>query len=516
VRRFSKAVVGAAGALLLASLAVTAQASAATGQAGAAGATTGKLLVTTIARDGQSVHTQVTAVLTSQTAGPSFGYSGQAFAVPDGQYAVMAGIGDSTSGTLAGAIVTVSGTGTTKVTLDGRQGKPVNVTLNGKQVTGSGEGQICALGGFASASVGAASNQLYVVPNSSKYLNFSYLAEGSGAILSGQTSSGVPAGLTAHWSTSQLVKVNAAVRSGEQPGSTTDYYIQGGDQPGVGITCQTFLYGSIDSGMPAPYLSTELVSPGYWVVEASSDGGFYYMPQHFVAGHSYHFTMYGAVWAPSGYLGSVNNKSFLFSLPTLTDAGGNGQQASLMNTLALSLNGHTVASGTMTDYASTSWGFSAAIKSAGWYTLTDQATRYHPGISFPSTILSPEVDLSWRFYASPSQNVAAEGFWTSFIPAGTNLANQAAPGSTTTIAVKPYRGPANPGSPIPSEAVSKVQAWWSSDGVHWHALTVSHSTTGWSVQVHNPASGYVSLRAEVTGSRGDTSVETVHKAYAIS
>lgn len=137
-----------------------------------------------------------------------------------------------------------------QVTLDGRQGKPVNVTLDGKQVTGSGNGQICALGGFASTSVFAASNQFYVVPNSSKYLNFAYLAEGPGAILSGQTSSGVPAGRTAHWSTSQLAKLATTVRSGEQPGSATDYYIQGGDAPGVGITCQTFLYGQIASGCP--------------------------------------------------------------------------------------------------------------------------------------------------------------------------------------------------------------------------------------------------------------------------
>lgn len=130
--------------------------------------------------------------------------------------------------------------------------------------------------------------------------------------------------------------------------------------------------------------------------------------------------------------------------------------------------------------------------------------------------MSPEVDLAWRFYASPAQNQAAEGFWTSFTPVGLTRSNQAAPRSTTTINVRPYRGPANPGSPIPSEAVSKVQVWSSGDGVHWTALAVSHSPSGWTVQVHNPASGYVYLRAKVTGSHGDTSIETVHKAYAIS
>jgi hypothetical protein len=509
VRRFSRVLIGAAGALLIAPLVVAAQAL-------PASAAIGKLLVTTIARDGQTVSSQVTVVLTNQTVAPVSGYSGRAISVPDGQYAVLAGISDPTSGTLAGAIVTVSGTGTTRVTLDGRKGQPVKVTLDGKQVSGSGNGQICALGGFAFASVFAASNQLYIVPNSSKVLNFAYLAEGPGAILSGQTSSGVPAGLTAHWSTSQLAKVSATVRSGEQPESATDYYIQYDEQWGVGSTCQTFLYGQVDSGVPAPYTSTELVSPGYWTVNASSEGGFYYMREHFATGNSYHYTLYGAVWAPTGYLASVNNKSIVFGFPTMADAGGNGDQASLMNTLALSVNGHTIATGKMTDYASSSWGFTAGIKTSGWYTLTDHATRYHPGISFPSTILSPEVDFAWRFYASPSQNQAAEGFWTSFTPAGLNLDNQAAPGSTTTIAVRPYRGPANPGAPIPGEAVSRLQAWWSGDGVHWNALAVRNGSSGWSVQVHNPTKGYVYLRATVTGSHGDTSTETVHKAYAIS
>ena len=52
--------------------------------------------------------------------------------------------------------------------------------------------------------------------------------------------------------------------------------------------------------------------------------------------------------------------------------------------------------------------------------------------------------------------------------------------------------------------------------MHWNALAVSDSSSGWSVQVHNPASGYVYLRAKVAGSCGNTSTETAHKAYAIS
>lgn len=58
--------------------------------------------------------------------------------------------------------------------------------------------------------------------------------------------------------------------------------------------------------------------------------------------------------------------------------------------------------------------------------------------------------------------------------------------------------------------------WSSADGAHWTALAVTHSASGYSVAVRNPASGFVSLRATVTGSHGDTSTQTIYRAYAIS
>jgi hypothetical protein len=64
--------------------------------------------------------------------------------------------------------------------------------------------------------------------------------------------------------------------------------------------------------------------------------------------------------------------------------------------------------------------------------------------------------------------------------------------------------------------VKKLQVWWSTDGAHWKVLTVHHSSSGWYVTVPNPSKGFVYLRSEVTGSQGDTSTETVYKAYAIS
>ena len=129
MRRFSARILcgPAAGALLLAPLAVAVQST-------PASAATGKLLVTALGHTGVKRSSQVEALNVGQD--EQFqGTTGRAISVPDGQYAVIAGIDDSnTVETIAEAIVTVRGTGTTRVTLDGRKGRLVKVTLNGKRV----------------------------------------------------------------------------------------------------------------------------------------------------------------------------------------------------------------------------------------------------------------------------------------------------------------------------------------------------------------------------------------------
>jgi hypothetical protein len=64
--------------------------------------------------------------------------------------------------------------------------------------------------------------------------------------------------------------------------------------------------------------------------------------------------------------------------------------------------------------------------------------------------------------------------------------------------------------------VKSVRVWSSADGGRtWKAATVTHSGTAWQASVHNPASGAVALRSEVTDAAGDSSVQTVYRAYAI-
>jgi hypothetical protein len=60
-----------------------------------------------------------------------------------------------------------------------------------------------------------------------------------------------------------------------------------------------------------------------------------------------------------------------------------------------------------------------------------------------------------------------------------------------------------------------VQVRFSADGTHWKSAAVHHTSAGWIATVPNPTKGDVSLREQATGSHGDTSSETVYKAYAI-
>lgn len=49
-----------------------------------------------------------------------------------------------------------------------------------------------------------------------------------------------------------------------------------------------------------------------------------------------------------------------------------------------------------------------------------------------------------------------------------------------------------------------------------HSLTATKHGGYWLATVRNPASGYVSLRSIVTDVRGDSTTETIYRAYAVN
>lgn len=508
MRRISRVLAITAAALIPAPLVLL-------GQALPASAAGGSLLVTTIARNGHDVSSSIVAV---NLAGDTEydGTSGHAFSVPDGHYAVMSAIQDATTGTLADKLVTVSGRAS--VTLDARQGRLIKVTLNGKPVDDDTDARVCA--GISQVELSGTANSVFAVPSSSSVFSFAYLVTGQGAQLSALTSAGVPADPGGAWRSSSLARLTLSVHSGEQDAYETD----AGLQPEVanGVNCQTDLYGPLEQ-QAAPYRASTLVSPGRWIVRTDDStavgnqndvtGGFF-VPVNFVKGRSYWLVYYAAAWGPTGLLPMIWRHSIeFFPSSTITDPDGIGYEAGTMNTIALSLNGHELAKRNVSTIGNSSPDFAVSITKAGWYTMTVDASRYYPGLTFPSTILTPRATLSWHFYASPTQTQAAPVYLTALVPQGVSMTNEAAPRSVSAVRVYLSR-PGNLNVPTYSDTVKSVQVWASDNaGTTWTKVTVTHTASGWTAYVRDPASGFVSLRSEVTDTHGDTSTETIYRAY---
>ena len=54
------------------------------------------------------------------------------------------------------------------------------------------------------------------------------------------------------------------------------------------------------------------------------------------------------------------------------------------------------------------------------------------------------------------------------------------------------------------------------DGTTWQPLAITRLHGSWRAVVHDPATGYVSLRSLVTDGHGDRTEQTVYRAYAVS
>jgi hypothetical protein len=54
------------------------------------------------------------------------------------------------------------------------------------------------------------------------------------------------------------------------------------------------------------------------------------------------------------------------------------------------------------------------------------------------------------------------------------------------------------------------------DGRTWHAVRPDRAGSGWLATVHQPRSGFATLRATATDSDGNTVTETITRAYRIA
>jgi hypothetical protein len=123
-----------------------------------------------------------------------------------------------------------------------------------------------------------------------------------------------------------------------------------------------------------------------------------------------------------------------------------------------------------------------------------------------------------RFSADPAKADQVRGCLTRFTPLLLSNANLAAPGAITTVDRR-MQGTKPSDSEVHqlSDPVKKIDAWSSTDGGRtWHAVTVKQVRGTWRATVHDPKSGTVALRSQVTDSHEDTTTTTVVDAYGVT
>jgi hypothetical protein len=160
---------------------------------------------------------------------------------------------------------------------------------------------------------------------------------------------------------------------------------------------------------------------------------------------------------------------------------------------------------------------SYTVKKAGWYTLTNTATRYYPEITFPAGMLSTASRVVYRFNAKPKSNALAPVFSLQMTPNGLDHYNRAKPRTTVTVPFKLSRIAQSPDATKgKNPTVKAVTAAMSPDGGKtWRAVPVRKVNGTWTAVVGNPASGFVSLRARATYTSGAYTEVTIIRAYAI-
>jgi hypothetical protein len=511
--------------------------------ASSAAPATGTLTVITLGRDGAPVKTTA-SVFRLDMAGVRYATgverlsSGKPHKLPKGRYAVLVDVENPTdrTDTLGAAVVQVSGKTTT--TIDARKGKAVTARLDvdpGPQYEQKLDAVICA-GGSTWGDVGAWAylGRFYVIPNPSKELQFAYMSTWSADGLSGDAyavsgaTTGLPKGVNGVFRRASLATINVSARRGPASAAYADLNLVPESRAGA----PKCLSGLSDGRSPdihagdTPYTVRAHVTPGRWTVAArtSSEGesGRFAKTWTVAAGRTYTQTFYRSAWGPGHNLPEVAGKRLSFDTADMfTDGDFDPDsnfttQVSGKSVTTVKLHGKVLSTKTTTNAHSVQSIFSYKLKSAGWYTLSTTARRYHPDARYPADMLSTGSSASFRFYANPKVSAVAPVYLTRFVPAGLDVNNRARPHSVTTVALLLDRTKQYSGGKLAKVAVKTVTAKASFDGGRtWRSVPVRRVAGTWRAVVANPSAGAVSLRAKVTDAKGDSSEVSVYRAYAI-
>jgi hypothetical protein len=449
--------------------------------------------------------------------GPAFLGTGPTYHVKPGTYFISGDVPTPTSDpnvvnqTIVMRKVDVRKGGTIK--LDSRGGKLVSVWLNGKKLNGDASESLVASACTANGAgrVNAELNgPIYVKPTRIAGVSFvwgwhSVPPTGRLYELTGQTKNGLPAHPGFHLRTSQLVKTVIQLRSGAVPGNTAHLL----DGAALNGDCQTL---GIQQTVTVPSSLTVYRSPAPWFAEVDTFRGQRMCGLDIgditeTPGHPVTIAFGAAARGPGNAVPDISGKKL--SYDSQLQFVGTDQESvedCYAATVTLASGGHVIARrpGGMFHV------FNANVHFGRWYTLTTKARRVVPGVS-----LSPRTTLAWRFRLAKGAVGGVPVAVTSLVPEGLDLHNRAAPGSMTTVRSVFTQG--NYGfAPKPDVPVRSFTAQASfDDGKTWHAVALVKHKGFWTFVVHNPSSGFVTLRTTTVNIHGNSSVETIDRAYGI-
>ncbi|MEE4545328.1 hypothetical protein V2S66_25600 [Streptomyces sp. V4-01] len=494
-------------------------------------AASGSVTVTTLTRAGGKITTQLT-IMNLTTGSLYNGTSGKAVALPKGRYAVSTDIWNNQddTDTLGAQVVTVSDSNVA-TTIDARKGKPLTVGLSSSPGTGYSQtlqAHVCG-GSNLSLQMGLAggsnnAGHMYVIPNASKDVQFGYLSlwqKGSDTLIAKGGYTGLPSAPGGTFARGNMTTVSVQARRGPQEGRYGSLYVE----PKY-TTCTTGMPGQLLNDA-FPYTTTLHLTAGTWTLQAEDEadasggteivGDLYRTVSAAPGTAPLSQIFYRSAWGPArtlpyvfaGRLGYDTGEAF-------DDPSTTGFEASERSTAQLSFGSTVLARGTVTDWGGPDSTFYSGMKSTGWYTLAVTSTRYRPGVTFPTNMLSTASSVKFHFKADPRTDAAVPGFLTQFVPGGLTLNNTATPHTTTAVALWVVRPSVGPNAPTPKDTVKSVKVYASNNGgLTWAYQPVKHSGSAWSVNIANPSSGAISLRSLVTDAAGDTTETTVYRAYAL-
>ena len=411
----------------------------------------------------------------------------------------------------------------TQVTLDARAGKLIDVTVNRPVKPGLQTGGVTYQGSqyrFTEAYIGGP-GEGYIVPVHGARYSFGtqtvFTGRAAHYTVAAVTRGGVPANPAYHYRVAQLARVRGSYRSLDARSFGGAYWVAA-DVPVVAV---------ILPSAPLPGTVTDYLSPGVRFFSALSYGSrrspatgaqIQSGTQVFAARHRGNQVWNGAAIGPAfpRQLAVRTGNTLAYTVDGyLTDAAPaalrhDGVDNNVTGRITLRKGSRVIATERFPRPSQPPPVFNSRLPSApAVYTLTVHARR-----AVRYARLSTGVTMAWRFRSGHTAGKRALPIRAvRFAVPSLNHQDQAPPGSKLAIGVF---AASNPGAAPPPVAKVRVQAS-ANDGRTWHGVAVHRARGHWIADVTSPAErGFVSLRAEVTDTGGNSVTETITRAYAVA